>query len=276
MAPQRRAADTLGTITPELASATGLSETCEVLCGVHDSNAALLAANGHPQISGNDATVLSTGTWFVGMRSIPAGTRIDIGELDESRDCLVNVDAHGRPTPSARFMGGREAELAGGVDSFRLTDSCQAAELLARLPGIIERDYQAIPGFVPGVGPFPNAGGSWVQRPEDALDLRVATDVYLALVAGAALDLIGSRERLLIEGRFAEDVVFVRTLAALRPQQRVYTSNAEHDVAYGALRLIEPDLPPASQLTPVEPVHVDLERFAQLWHERAQAAEVAT
>jgi hypothetical protein len=108
------------------------------------------------------------------------------------------------------------------------------------------------------------------------LDLRVATDVYLALVAGAALDPIGSRERLLIEGRFAEDVVFVRTLAALRPQQRVYTSNAEHDVAYGALRLIEPDLPPASQLTPVEPVHVDLERFAQLWHERAQAAEVAT
>jgi hypothetical protein len=276
MAPLRRAADTLGTITPELASATGLGETCEVLCGVHDSNAALLAASGHPQISGNDATVLSTGTWFVGMRSIPAGTRIDIGELDESRDCLVNVDAHGRPTPSARFMGGREAELAGGVDSFRLTDSCQAAELLARLPGIIERDYQAIPGFVPGVGPFPNAGGSWVQRPEDALDLRVATDVYLALVATAALDLIGSRERLLVEGRFAEDVVFVRTLAALRPQQRVYTSNAEHDVAYGALRLIEPNLPPASQLTPVKPVAVDLAGFAQRWHERAQGAEATT
>lgn len=273
LAPLRRAADTLGPVTAEFAAATGLNEDCQVVCGLHDSNAALLAARGHADIAGREATVLSTGTWFVAMRSMGAGTDLRIGELDESRDCLVNVDANGRPTPSARFMGGREAELAGGFDSFRLTETCKQADLLARLPGLVERGVYALPGFVAGVGPYPDARGSWINRPEEPLDLRAATGLYLALVANTALDLVGSRERLLVEGRFAEESVFVRALAALRPTQRVYTSNAEHDVAYGALRLVAPDLPPVSRLTPVEPLAIDLADYAIAWREHANGAQ---
>lgn len=275
MATLRRAADILGPITPGFAAETGLNTDCRVLCGVHDSNAALLAARGHPEMANNEATVLSTGTWFVAMRSVPADVEVDIGTLEESRDCLVNVDAYGRPTPSARFMGGREAELAGGVDSFKLTDACRPDELLARLPQLVESGSFAIPGFVSGVGPYPDAAGSWHVRPADPADLRVATDLYLALVADSALSLIGSRERLLVEGRFAEDVVFVRTLASLRPDQRVYTSNAEHDVAYGALRLVSPHLHPASELTPVEPLDLDIGAYAARWRAEARRAQEA-
>ncbi|MGA8202926.1 MAG: hypothetical protein WB812_00320 [Woeseiaceae bacterium] len=275
MAPLRRAAETLGTVSTAFAAATGLNEDCQVLCGLHDSNAALLAARGHKEIADNEATVLSTGTWFVAMRSAAPGADVDIDTLEESRDCLVNVDVYGQPTPSARFMGGREAELAGGVDSFRLTDACATQELLARLPGLIEDGVFAVPGFVPGVGPFPDAGGAWHEKPRDPVALRAATDLYLALVADTSLGLIGSRERLLVEGRFAADAVFVRALATLRPDQRVFTSNAEHDVAYGALRLVDPDLAPASTLTPVEPLDLDLGEYAARWRTDARCAQEA-
>jgi hypothetical protein len=274
MAPLRRAADALAPITGDFAAATGLNADCRVLCGLHDSNAALLAARGHAEIADNEATVLSTGTWFVAMRSAAPDVDIDISELEESRDCLVNVDAYGRPTPSARFMGGREAEVAGGVDSFALTNSCKPGELLARLSGLVASGAAAVPGFVAGVGPFPDATGCWINRPDDPIGLRAATDLYLALVANTSLDLIGSRDRLLVEGRFAEDPVFVRALATLRPGQRVYTSNAEHDVAYGALRLVVPHLPPVSELTPVEALDLDLRDYAATWRERAQRARM--
>lgn len=275
MAPLRPAGATLGTISTEVAEATGLNRDCRVLCGLHDSNAALLAARGHPEIADNEATVLSTGTWFVAMRCAGNGTGVDIGMLRESRDCLVNVDVYGRPIPSARFMGGREAELAGGVDSFRLTDSNRPDELLNRLPKLVERGVAATPGFVPGVGPFPNAAGSWREKPNDPMDLRAATDLYLALVADTVLDLICSRERLLVEGRFANEVAFVRALAALRPDQRIYTSHAEHDVAYGALRLIDPGLRPSSALLSVEPMEIDMRSYAADWRRQAESAQEA-
>jgi len=274
MAPVRGAGERLGTISQEVARQTGLPADCVVLCGLHDSNAALLAARGHREIAEGDATVLSTGTWFVAMRSLTDAVRtdagaIDLGTLDESRDCLVNVDVLGRPVPSARFMGGREAELIGGIDSFALTDNYHPDALLARLPQLIASGACAYPSFVSGVGPFPDARGEWHNKPADAGDQRAITGVYLALMANAALDLIGSRDCLLIEGRFAEAVIFTRALATLRPQQKVFLSNAHQDVAYGALRLVHPQLQPPSQLTAVEPLSVDLRAYAEQWRARA-------
>ncbi len=272
-APIRPAAARLGRITPEVMRQTGLPADCEVLCGLHDSNAALLAARGHTQIAGGDATVLSTGTWFVAMRSPGEHAAVDI-ELDPDRDCLVNVDVAGRPVPSARFMGGREAQLISGIDSFALTDDYHPDQLLARLPRLVAQASCVYPSFVAGVGPFPRSRGEWHNRPATADDQRVVAGLYLALMADAALDLIGSRRRLLIEGRFAEAVIFVRALATLRPGQQVFVSNAHQDVACGALRLIHPDLRPPCDLTRVDPLDTDLTAYAAQWRGRAGAARV--
>jgi sugar (pentulose or hexulose) kinase len=86
MAALRRADESLGTITPDIARLTGLPADCVVLCGLHDSNAALLAARGHREVATGDATVLSTGTWFVAMRSLPPADAIKLPVLDEYRD----------------------------------------------------------------------------------------------------------------------------------------------------------------------------------------------
>jgi sugar (pentulose or hexulose) kinase len=268
-APLRRADEPLGTLSPEWISRTGLPRHCVVLCGLHDSNAALLAARGHAAIADNDATVLSTGTWFVAMRSPSNDSRVDTAALAEERDCLINVDVHGRPVPSARFMGGREAELIGGLDIHALTVNYEPRRLIERLPSVLEAGAAALPTFARGVGPFPRSIGEWRNKPQDPGDQRAITGLYLALMADASLGLIGSRDRLLIEGRFAEAVIFIRALAALRPRQQVFISNAHDDVPYGALRLIHPALRPAASLIAVQPLDVDFSDYARAWREHA-------
>jgi sugar (pentulose or hexulose) kinase len=269
LAPLRRAAEPLGSLTPEWVSRTGLPQDCAVLCGLHDSNAALLAARGHPEIRDHDATVLSTGTWFVAMRSPAPGAALDAPALDERRDCLINVDVEGRAIPSARFMGGREAELIGNVDIHALTENYDPDRLIARLPALLARGAVALPTFARGFGPYPTAVGEWCNKPEDPGDQRAIAGLYLALMADACLDLIGSRDRLLVEGRFAEAVIFIRALAQLRPTQKVFISNAHDDVPYGALRLLDPSLPPSSPLMPVEPLAVDFSAYVRQWRQHA-------
>jgi hypothetical protein len=85
-------------------------------------------------------------------------------------------------------------------------------------------------------------------------------------VADVSLGLIGARDHLLVEGRFAEAEVFVRTLAALRPDIAVYTANAHNDVSFGALRLVDPTLKPRGELVPVAPLDGDLHAYRAAWH----------
>ncbi|WP_347717857.1 carbohydrate kinase [Sphingomonas sp.] len=273
--PLRGAGEALGPIRPALAAATGISADAKILCGLHDSNAALLAARGFPEIAEEESTVLSTGTWFVAMRTPAPGTRVDMASLPEARDCLVNVDAYGRPVPSARFMGGREIETLTGIDTRRIDIVPDQPALISALPAAMASGAMVLPTFAAGFGPFAHARGRWTAMPADECERRAAVSLYAALVADVALDLIGSRERLLIEGRFAEAQVFVRALATLRPQTKVYVANAHNDVSFGALRLVDPGLKPTSRLTRVLPLDVSLDGYRSEWRRAAEQMEQA-
>ena len=111
--------------------------------------------------------------------------------------------------------------------------------------------------------------------PTDPVERRSAVCLYLAMTANASLGLIGARERIVVEGRFAEAEVFVRALASLRPADAIFVSNAEHDVSYGALRLLDPERRPLSSLTRVKPLEVDLGDYARQWEREAQRIEAA-
>ncbi len=259
-APLVRAGDVVGTLLPELAERTGLSPTIRVYAGLHDSNAALLAARSFPEITGSEATVLSTGTWFIAMRS--TAEPVELTSLTDARDCLVNVDAFGQPVPSARFMGGREIELLGQrVDRPGLDG----------LANVLTSEAMVLPSQVPGSGPFPASTSRWINRPDADDDQTAAIALYAALMADTALDLIGAKERLLIEGRFAASELFCRALAALRPGTRVYTVSAEADVSFGALRLIEPALVQPGKLVLVDPLDHDLSSYRTAWHAAIEA-----
>ena len=270
-APLVRAGDQVATLRPEIAAATGLSPQTQVLAGLHDSNAALLAARGFEAIAQDEATVLSTGTWFIAMRL--AGEGAAAPDLAEARDCLVNVDAAGRPVPSARFMGGREIEQVIGLDTRRVDIRPDQPALLSAVPRVLAAGAMLLPTLAPGCGPFPDGPGGWLNEPEDWYERRAAACLYAALVADVALDLIGAERCLLVEGRFAEAEVFVRALAALRPATTVMVANAHHDVSFGALRLVDPDLRPAGDLRRIAPLDQDPAAYRAAW--RAAAGERA-
>jgi len=123
-----------------------------------------------------------------------------------------------------------------------------------------------LPTFAPGSGPFPQGRGQWISMPDDSFQQRAAVALYAALMADVSLNLIGSRGRLLVEGRFAESDVFVRALAALRPTGTLFVGHAHTDVAFGALRLVHPSLPAPAPLTRVEPLVEDLHAYRLSWH----------
>ncbi|QUD90616.1 FGGY-family carbohydrate kinase [Phenylobacterium montanum] len=270
--PLRKAGDMLGPVTGEWVREAGLHPDCQVLCGLHDSNAALLAARGHPEIAQGDASIVSTGTWFVTMRSLAPDTALaSLPTLSEARDCLINIDVAQRPAPSCRFMGGREAELIAGLDSFHIKDNYDAAAVLAATPELIERGVMVLPTFAPGFGPFAHHMGRWIDPPDEPNARRAALGLYLALMADACLDLVGARDLILVEGRFAEAEVFIRALAALRPTASLFVSNAQDDVPFGALRLVRPELKPKSALTRVRPLAGSLDAYKQRWRALIEA-----
>jgi sugar (pentulose or hexulose) kinase len=265
--PLRRAGEALGVITAAWAMRTGLPMDTQVYCGVHDSNAALVAARGFAEIDGGEATVLSTGTWFVAMRT-PASA-FDTAALPEMRDCLVSIDVDGRTIPSARWMGGREIEAQIGIDTRRVDIKPDQPALLAAVPDVVARGAMLLPGFAAGCGPFPDGEGTWINQPEDWYARRTAVCLYAAMVTHVSLSLIGSHRAILIEGRFAEADVFVRALASLRPDDAVYVANAHNDVSYGALRLVDPALTPAGALVRVVPLATELTAYHAQWTKRA-------
>ena len=262
-APIAAPGDVAGTLKPELAERTGLGSDIRVLTGLHDSNAALHAARGFHEIADREATILSTGTWFIAMRL--AKNTVDLSALPEARDCLVNVDALGNPVPSARFMGGREIESLIQIDTRQVDIKPDQLQLLAAVPAVLAQKAMVIPTLAPGNGPFPNHEGGWVNRPDDWYARRAGACLYAAMVADAALDLIGSHKCLLVEGRFAEAEVFVRALAALRPETKVYIANAHNDVSFGALRLIDPEMRPRGGLIEVAPLEQDIAAYKSAW-----------
>ncbi len=266
LAPLTPANTVLGQITPEWAKRTGLSRHVNVHCGLHDSNAALLAARSQPTVTGRETTVLSTGTWFVAMRCPLPAEALHIPMLPESRDCLVNVDVDGLPVPSSRFMGGRELEILAGAELKHMDANTDTSQVRSAMRAI-EAGEMILPSAVPGVGPFPEAPQT---APRSIKDVSSAALLYAALVADVSLDLIGSRDMVLIDGRFSRATVFVQALARLRPNATILVSKDENGVAQGALRLVNRHSADAAPLERVAPLPIDMSDYRAQWRDAVE------
>jgi sugar (pentulose or hexulose) kinase len=270
-APLRQASDVLGTVSKAWQDRCGLPAHCRIVSGVHDSNADLLAVRAHPLIGNKEFTVISTGTWFISMRSSPS--KPDLKALPEARDCLVNVNAFGIPVPSSRFMGGRETEILEAAEKSQLDPAAHADELLQRAAQYVQDGVMALPAFQKGVGPFPDRDGRWIGKPADQIGRRAVAGLYLALMADTSLGLIGAQERLVVEGRFIADPVFAQALARLRPDQKVYLAPSSNSLCQGAISLVAPEQVPESELVEVQPLPFALDGYAAKWREQLSVAD---
>ena len=250
MGPLTKASAIVGALRSKLA--TKLSSDCAIHCGIHDSNAALLAARLHREVSDKSFTLVSTGTWFVAMQS---GV-FDLPLLDEARDMLANVDVDGRAVPSARFMGGREFEAIAGLGASATEDAARR---------IVDCGALALPSFARGTGPFPRVTGAILGKADSASERAALAELYLALMTDAVLGSISAEGPVLLEGRFASHAIFAAALAALRRLSPVYAMPSGDGLAMGALSLAEPNLVPAAPLNRISPFDADLARYRDLW-----------
>jgi sugar (pentulose or hexulose) kinase len=249
MPPLAPAHAALGVLRPEIAAATGLPADCEVLCGIHDSNASLLRYLGR-----DEGTVLSTGTWM-----IAAAFGVPLDGLREQADMLANTNALGQPVACMRFMGGREfGELAGAQPA-----PC-GFEDVERL---VAQGTLALPCFAATGGPFAGRTGSIDgPPPADARERYALATLYCALMTDYCLDALGAAGPLAVEGSFTANPWFGPLLAALRPQQPVaYSDDASGTTCGGSMLRYRDAAPPGTATTVAARAPAGLEAYRARW-----------
>ncbi len=225
IAPPRKPGDILGTITPDVAQRTGLYEETPVFCGIHDSNASLLS---HLISRKPPFSVVSTGTWVIAMAV--GGKPVT---LDPTLDTLVNVNAFGDAVPSARFMGGREHDLALGGSAVQ----AEASDMLE----VLNNGSMLFPAVVSATGPFTGHQSHWLggEPPKGSGQRSAAVGFYLALVTSHCLDLIGHRGPVIVEGPFARNAAYLKMLRVATSSPVVPTESST-GTSQGAALLVAP------------------------------------
>ncbi len=254
IAPPRRPGEVLGPVAPAVAQRAGLPRDTPVHCGIHDSNASLLP---HLQSRKPPFSVVSTGTWVVAMAV--GGRPVT---LDPALDTLVNVNAHGEAVPSARFMGGREHDMALGGEAPE-ADHEQISDVLTRR-------MMLLPALVPETGPFAGAKARWLgEEPTPGSGQRsAAVGFYLALVTARCLELIGHAGPVVVEGPFARNNPFLRMLAAASSSP-VIPMTSTTGTSQGAALLIGCSRPEAVKDVALpaceEQIGTRLSAYAEIW-----------
>ena len=223
--PLTPAWQTVGRIRPDLASRLGMSADIEILCGIHDSSANFYR---YQQAGLIDLTVISTGTWIVGMSdgSAPAAGYAK-GYVTR------NLDVDGRQLSGILAMGGREF----AVIADEAPDEPVAAATVAAL---IATGTMALPSFVDQDGVFPGSAmnGRIVGPPPATPAARRALALlYVALLTDVCLARLGADGTIVVDGSFAKDPLYPALVGALRPECPVLFNTDAYGTAAGAALL---------------------------------------
>ena len=209
----------LGPLLDRIADETGIKRGTPVYCGIHDSNASLL-----PYLDGEltSFAVVSTGTWIISL--CVGGERV---LLDPSRDTLVNVNANGDPTPTARFMGGREFDLItnGKADTPNSSD----------IAAVLDHQIMVIPSASASTAQphflFPNG------EPKSSGERICVASLYCAMQTGESLALIGAQGPIYVEGPFAKNALYLDMLAVASTRLVYPSATGSTGTSLGAARL---------------------------------------
>lgn len=251
LAQPRHPKTVLGRVLPDIVAQTGLAPDTPVACGIHDSNASLLP---HLISYPLPVSVVSTGTWVVVMTA--GGTPV---ALDPARDSLINVNAFGQPTPSARFMGGREYERMRGQG---------AGPTAPDVHKILTANTFLLPAVEPSSGPFQNAAYRWTPTEPPHADPKreVALAFYLALMTAECLAMTGANGTVIVEGPFARNPLYLKMLAAATGLP-VVAAASQTGTAIGAALLFadEKTAPARDTGAPAVSHDPEMARYAKDW-----------
>src|SRR3954454_73515 len=193
------AGEVLGTVSESVARRSGLTQSTEILCGVHDSNANLFR---YKAAGMADASILSTGTWMIGFQR-----DLDPDQLAERSAMVLNIDVDGDNVPSTLTITGREYHL------ICKDNAAPDAAVLAALPALLARRTMALPSFISEDGLFPGAAGRGRVTgppPETPAEWQALAVLYAAFSANRCLEALGSSKGIVIDGWFAANLPFAR------------------------------------------------------------------
>ncbi|QRM57377.1 carbohydrate kinase [Sinorhizobium sp. BG8] len=256
-----RAGAALGQHTVLLADGSQTQVT--VHNGVHDSNASLYY---YRSLGFDDFTLISTGTWVIIFNS-----QCPLEALDRDRDMLANVTVDHQPAATIRFMGGREYDAA--------SDGWNRPISTAAIAAVVAKSIFALPSFAPG-GPIPHMAGRFVGPEAEGEERAAAALLYVVLMTDLSLDLIRSKNPIVIDGGLVKTGLYAELLAALRPGQPILTSANAEGSAFGAAALAFEEIgikPFENQCQPVAPVSIEgLAAYRAAWQQLANAREGVT
>jgi len=250
--PLASAWDSLGTISEEVATKTGLPTSCRVHAGVHDSNASflrfLLAKRDE------EFCVVSSGTWVVCMSN-----KSSLDCLDPAKDMLANVDVEGHPVPCIRFMGGREyAKICSITGSD--TDQHMTEEDIAQ---IVTSGVMALPNFSNGSGPFGDRIAEIRGNPHNGAALAT---LYCALMVYHSLEKLRVRGDVIIVGSYLQNPLLCGLIAQLCWDQDIYLSSDQAGTVRGAAQLTDWSKPVSVLLKHCKPSQVaGLHAYRSWW-----------
>ncbi len=272
--PLKDSWEVLGTVTPEVAAATGLKPDTIVTMGIHDSNASLL-----PYLvkdSGTDFVVNSTGTWCVLMHP---QDKYGFAPEELGKVVFFNRSAYNKPVKTAIFLGGKEYEVwtgfFGAKPGAAASDAAPANAAPAAAPGaapagkpaapaapapalyariLAERSAFILPEIVPGSGQFPGSIPQAIEagrryrladieagraRPafmDDPAAAEAVLNLSLALQTMVALERAGLApgQTIFTEGGFRNNRDYNAILAAALPSNPVYLTDMSEATSFGA------------------------------------------
>jgi sugar (pentulose or hexulose) kinase len=260
MPPMSDPFEPVGGLAREIAAELGFAEGLPVFGGLHDSNASLLT---HLKARTAPFSVVSTGTWVIcfaiGGGNIP---------LDPSRDTLMNVNAYGDPVPSSRFMGGRAFAALGADPHAEVSEADKRA--------VLEGGVMFLPSEPMDTGPYIGRKGGWTAD-VDALTPGAklyAASLYLGLMTGVCLELIGADGPSIVEGPFATNAHYLDMLGAVtgRPVETGGAGATGTSAGAAALALGRTGRLPANGKTAPSP-DPRLSQYARRWRKTVDKRE---
>jgi L-fuculokinase len=245
--PMKRPWDALGTITPDVAQRTGLSEDTVVAVGIHDSNAAIL-----PYLikMAPPFVVNSTGTVTVSM-SVTKDTALAEEEL--GKIIYYKLSAFSSPIKTAIFYGGTEFDTyLGALAAVRSARPHPGFDARLAEDILTERRSFILPSLVP-FGMFPDSpprvvegdrviplgellGGKYPDFFNDYERAYTILVLSIALQSEVTLRSVGLADGipLFIEGGFSKNEVYTNLVASLFPGSQTATTSLSEAAAFGA------------------------------------------
>ena len=201
-----------------------INQKINILNGIHDSDASYLL---FLKSKVKRFNLIASGTHFVIMNSFTSTSC-----LDANNDMYSGLDVYGNKVPTIRFMGGREYEFL--IKKLKIKKKKNNFDY-----DYFKRENFLYPSYGIG-GPFGHMKGNYISlKNKSDKEKYMAIVTYITFVTNYCLELINSKDNIIISGPLINNNDFLKTLNSLRPKQKIYLSSNQETTAIGASLLCD-------------------------------------